>query len=294
MKQGVLFNLVGTVLIVAATVLHIVCLSTPYYTEVNMDEMAKKMEQRRPGGNGLFSQGGMDSTSMDESDEASNMEDHTSSIGRGLGENGGMGSDLMSDNGGFDESPVEGYHEASSGVVSSSALDGLQGKINFGIWKFCVSVKNTFSACMEWTSQDTASAGTGIGFKAPGWLYGVQAMAVIGSIIVGIASVLSVINLVRESKGDRLRLLYLIIAATCVAGGVFILIGDIIMASKYSSVLDGMAQGQVPPQTWSFIKDQFYLSWGFALDVVSVAMAVLAGVAHVVAGRAALSANGVV
>ncbi|XP_005101806.1 uncharacterized protein LOC101857346 isoform X3 [Aplysia californica] len=267
MKQGVLFNLVGTVLIVAATVLHIVCLSTPYYTEVNMDEMAKKMEQRRPGGNGLFSQGGMDSTSMDESDEASNMEDHTSSIG---------------------------YHEASSGVVSSSALDGLQGKINFGIWKFCVSVKNTFSACMEWTSQDTASAGTGIGFKAPGWLYGVQAMAVIGSIIVGIASVLSVINLVRESKGDRLRLLYLIIAATCVAGGVFILIGDIIMASKYSSVLDGMAQGQVPPQTWSFIKDQFYLSWGFALDVVSVAMAVLAGVAHVVAGRAALSANGVV
>ncbi|GFR70114.1 hypothetical protein ElyMa_000320700 [Elysia marginata] len=115
---------------------------------------------------------------------------------------------------------------------------------------------------------------------------GVQAMALIGMIFLVFAACAGAVNVIVKSKGDRLRLLYLAISIVSLVAGLFILIGDIIMAAKHHSAFDAAFTKQTR-QGFKKLTDRLGLSWGFGLDIFSVVLTVAGGVAHFIGGRLA-------
>ncbi|KAK3787819.1 hypothetical protein RRG08_038521 [Elysia crispata] len=190
--------------------------------------------------------------------------------------------------------------EMEEALQSLSGMAG--GSINFGMWKFCLTTnqeQQDIHLCPLWKGETTFHKDTGMlkTLESEGWIRGVQAMAILGTIFLVFALSSAVVNVVIKSKGDRLRLLYLFILFFCATAAVFIIIGDIIMSAKYSSAFDLMmlkTENPPPPQLYELFTKRFSLSWGFALDIVSAAFVLLAGAAHFIAGRIANSSSGVI
>ncbi|CAL1539181.1 unnamed protein product [Lymnaea stagnalis] len=257
MDQGKLFNLMGTLLLVFATVLHIICIVTPHYCQKDQRDLTRMVPSK-----------------IDQK-----MEDNSS-----------FRSQLHEDN--F-ELPD---------VLSVYGL--LTGEVNFGIWEICaytLLTDNPLEICLKWGTEVSLEdiTSTTKTLETEGWVVAVQTMAVIGVIAAMASIIIAILNIVIKSKGDRLRLIHIFIAVGCFTAGIFIIIGDLIMAANFKTILDSIIVPTVNldpslAKISEFSKDQFHLSWGFALNVVAAALAVLAGIAHLIGGRIAKIENGVV
>lgn len=184
-------------------------------------------------------------------------------------------------------------------VSSLGAMAG--GSFNFGMWKLCISAdqgEEDIHLCALWKTETTFTQENMLKtMESESWIRAVQAMAILGMIFLVLALSTAVVNVVVKSKGDRLRLLYLFIILFCATAAFFILIGDIVMAAKYRSAFDPMmARNEQPPphQLYELFTDGMSLSWGFVLDIVSVAFTLLACIAHFIGGRIANSSSGIV
>ncbi|GFO32543.1 hypothetical protein PoB_005904800 [Plakobranchus ocellatus] len=249
MHSAFICNGVGTFLLVTALVLHIVCLSMPYYSEANFDDF------------------GMEVSRLVQSDPTQ----------LGLSK---------------DASPEELQNAIENLAVHS------YGSLNFGMWKLCMDSEQV-TRCVHWSRETTYEDSSGflLTLKAGEWIRGVQAMALLGLIFLVLAVGLAVLNVVIKSKGDRLRFFYLFILGFCLISATFILIGDIIMGAKHREAFDPvLAQNNNSPprQLYHLFTKRFTLSWGFVLDIISVALILLSGAAHFVGGRIAKTSNGVV
>ncbi|GFO32547.1 hypothetical protein PoB_005905200 [Plakobranchus ocellatus] len=249
MHSAFIFNLVGTFLLVTALILHIVCLSMPYYSEANFDDF------------------GMEVSRLAQTDPTQ----------LGLSK---------------DASP----EELQNAIGNLATLSG--GSLNFGMWKLCMA-SDEVDICASWSRETTFEPSTGFldTLEAGAWIRGVQAMALLGLIFLVLAVGFAVLNVVIKSKGDRLRWLYLFILCFCLISATFILIGDIIMGAKHREAFDPVIaqnNNSPPRQLYHLFTKRFTLSWGFVLDVISVALILLSGVAHFIGGRIANTSSGVI
>ncbi|KAH9514090.1 hypothetical protein Btru_030189 [Bulinus truncatus] len=143
-------------------------------------------------------------------------------------------------------------------------------------------------------TPDLTNNGLKISNNTPGWIRAVQAMGIIGVLLSTAAIFIALINMLVVSKGDRLRLIHIFIASSCFAAGGFLLLGNLIMAANFKDVILMLDDATVYPplaQWQEIFSDHSYLSWGFALDVVAFALAMLAGVAHLIGGRIVIVEN---
>ncbi|XP_059169184.1 uncharacterized protein LOC131950968 [Physella acuta] len=243
MSQAMMFNLVGTTLIVFALALHIVCLVTPHYSEIDLGHFGAKVSQL-----------------------IKSMPNSTDSL------------------------DFEKLAQGEKGFK----LDSIDTDINFGLWEICISGKSGV-ICKTWA--DIHDKNVPVGVESEAWLRSSQAMAIIGIILAFVTIIIAIVNVVSRSRGDRLRLIHLFISGGCFFAGFFILVGDLIVAANYKDSLMlpvSLSADHVPQVMVQYFKDQVNLSWGFALDIVAVALMGLAAMAHLMGGRIAKSENDVV
>ncbi|XP_055870500.1 uncharacterized protein LOC106080066 [Biomphalaria glabrata] len=258
MEQGKLFNLVGAMLIVFATALHIVCLVTPHFSEADCHDVFRDKVWQK-----------LRHSVSDPGNISSSTEPVTEN---GLNRSTGQDYEFYIDKINF-------------GLWELCFLFVRQGA------EVDICTKWSSETIYNSDTKDLDSIGS------KGWTRAAQAMAIIGTLMAFMGITLAIVNMLVKSKGDRQRLIHIFIASGCFATGGFLLLGNFIVAANYKdAIVLPDDPGVYPPlvQFQEILRDHSFLSWGFALDVVAFALSMLAGVAHLIGGRIVNIENGIV